>query len=65
MERPTGPDLSGAYSDQDQPLSWLQLFGVVLYTLTIGWVCVAAHAAWLWATSRYLPTPTPLRLAKR
>lgn len=45
------PDLSGAYGDREETLSWPGLFLVILYSLTVGWVCALAHSFWLWAAS--------------
>jgi hypothetical protein len=52
----TRPDLSGAYGDREESLSWPKLILVILYTLTIGWVCAVAHMIWLWVTSLRWPT---------
>lgn len=61
MKRQSKQDLSSAYGDQDDTLSWPGLLLVILYTLTIGWVRVLAHSVWLWATSPRRSPPVSKR----
>jgi hypothetical protein len=48
---PLPPDLSGAYGDSEDTLSWPQLVRVVLYSVTVGWLLALGRFAWLCATS--------------
>jgi hypothetical protein len=44
-------DLSGAYGDHDDNVSWFALIGIVIYSLTIGWVAVLIRCILLYGTS--------------
>jgi hypothetical protein len=48
MARQFKPDLSSAYGDRDDTLSWPAL----LYTLTIGWAVMLGKHLWLEAKAR-------------
>jgi len=56
MKQRSRPDLSGAYGDSDEKLSWPTFALVILYAITIGWVCALVHMLWLWATSLQWPS---------
>jgi hypothetical protein len=51
MKHAPKPDLSGAYGDRDDTLSWPALILLVGYSVTIGLVSVLARFLWLVATS--------------
>ena len=59
MVRDAKPDLSGAYGDQDDSLSWPAVFLVVLYSLTIGWMRLLAQYVWDWAKERRISSDGP------
>jgi hypothetical protein len=51
MKTPTRPDLSSAYGDCDDTLSWPRFVLVVAYSLTLGWITIVARCVWLYVTS--------------
>ena len=52
MKQTRKPDLSGAYGDRDETLSWPAFIGVILYSVTIGWIVALARFIRLWVTGR-------------
>jgi hypothetical protein len=44
-------DVSGAYGDRDETLSWPALILVIGYSLTIGWIRVLARCIALYVKS--------------
>lgn len=64
MKKPYKPDLSSAYGDRDETLSWPALILVILYSLTVGWILVLAHSIIL-LFARSTPTVTKSPKAPR
>jgi len=51
LEKGHEQDLSSAYGDRDDTLSWAALIIVIVYSLTVGWIWVLVRLIRLWVTS--------------